>query len=191
MARRRARARALAAAGLLGIGCLALAAPAAADRGWVRGAPLNLRSGPGTQYRILGVVKPGEGLEVVEHGDAWTHVRTDAGDDGWITAGYLDPVAPPTQRLQQLESEVARLQEALDATRSEAERLRETNESLSGSDEGQRERIETLTRENYKLRAGQRWAEWIIGASILGMGMVAGAILARVGGRRSQRRLRL
>ena len=188
MTRRGAATQALVLVALL---ALCPAAAARAERGWVRGAPLNLRSGPGTQFRILAAVGPGEGLDVLERAEHWTKVRTPDGKEGWISAGYMDPIPPPQRRLEQLDAQVETLQAQLESSKAEASGLRDTNQSLSGADEGQRAEIERLTRENYKLRAGQRWAEWIIGASILGMGMVAGAILSRVSARRSHRRLRL
>jgi hypothetical protein len=42
-----------------------------------------------------------------------------------------------------------------------------------------------------KLRVGERWAEWLTGALILGLGMAAGAILRGIASRRRASRLRL
>ena len=73
----------------------------------------------------------------------------------------------------------------------EAEKLRSSNSELSGSDEGQKQEIARLTKENYKLRAGERWAEWITGALVLATGMALGALLSRISSRRGRQRLRL
>jgi uncharacterized protein YgiM (DUF1202 family) len=164
---------------------------ASAENAWVRGAPLNLRSGPGTKYRILAATQPGDRLQVLKRGDGWTQVRTREGKEGWIAGGYLDPKAPPMVRLAELEAEAEKLRATLSSTTDEAARLRESNETLTGSDSGQREEIERLTKENYKLRAGTRSAEWLTGALILSMGMVLGAIGHSVSGRRRSQRLRL
>lgn len=168
-----------------------VAGAASAEDVWVRGAPLNLRSGAGTEFRILASTQPGERLTVLKRGDGWTQVRTESGKEGWIVEGYLDTTAPPTLRLAELEAEAERLRGELDAMTDEAGRLRTTNEGLSSADNGQRSEIERLTKENYKLRAGTRSAEWLTGALILGMGMVLGAILHSVTGRRRNSRLRL
>lgn len=175
---------------LLAIG-LAAAGAASAEHAWVRGAPLNLRSGPGTQYRILAAAQPGDRMQVLKRGDGWTQVRTREGRAGWIAADYLDRKAPPTIRLAQLEAEAEKLRSSLSTTTEEASRLRESNDSLSSTDTGRRGEIERLTKENYKLRAGTRSAEWLTGALILGMGMVLGAILHSFSGRRRTHRLRL
>ncbi|MCP3987328.1 MAG: TIGR04211 family SH3 domain-containing protein [bacterium] len=168
-----------------------LAGAAQAESAWVRGAPLNLRSGPGTEFRILASAQPGERLEAIESDGGWTRVRT--GDDkiGWIAAGYLDRDAPPRARLAQLEAETEELRSNLTSTTDEAQRLRKTNDTLSSSDSGQVETIERLTKENYKLRAGTRWAEWLMGALIFSTGMALGAILQGFSGRRRGKRLRL
>lgn len=162
-----------------------------AETAWVRGAPLNLRSGPGTEYRILASAKPGDRLEVLQQRDDWTKVRTAQGKNGWIAAGYLDPQAPPTVRLAELEAESKRLRGTLSSTSEEAKRLRESNETLSSSDSGQKNEIDRLTQENYKLRAGTRYAEWLMGALIFSTGMALGAILHSASGRRRANRLRL
>ncbi len=175
---------------ILALACI-VAGAAGAEDAWVRGAPLNLRSGAGTEFRILASTQPGERLTVLKRSGDWTKVRTEAGKEGWIAAGYLDPEAPPTLRLTELEAEAERLQSELGVLSEETGELRSQNENLSSADSGQRGEIERLTRENYKLRAGTRSAEWLTGALILGMGMVLGAIVHSVTGRRRNSRLRL
>jgi SH3 domain protein len=181
----------LARVGALAVALTAAAGAARSESGWVRGAPLNLRTGAGDEYRIVGLVQPGEPLEVLERTSDWTRVRTGEGKEGWIPAGYLGADAPPHQRVAQLESEVGKLRAALDETRAEATRLRASQAALTDSDGSRRDELERLTRENAKLRAGTRWAEWLTGALLLSTGMVLGAILSRLAARRGTRRLRL
>ena len=176
----------------LGLSALLVAPPAAAEQGWIRGeVRLNLRSGPGNQYRILGVVKTGDPLQVLERRESWTMVRTGEGEDGWIPAGYLDTQPPPTMRLEELEVEVANLREVLEKAETEASTLRQRSEEVSTRDFQQKAEIERLTKENYRLRAGERWAEWITGALVLSTGMALGALLSRISSRRHRQRLRL
>ncbi len=181
-------------AGIAALCFLALLAalPAAAESAWVRGeVRLNLRSGPGAQYRILGVVVTGDALQVMKRTENWTKVKTAEGEDGWIPGGYLDPQPPPTLRLEQLEAEVASLRDALEKADTETSTLRERSEKLSTNDSEQATEIERLTKENYRLRAGERWAEWITGALVLSTGMALGALLSRISSRRHRQRLRL
>lgn len=186
-----ARHRRTAAAVLLALGLLAPQA-SGAERAWIKGeVRLNLRSGPGTAYRILTGVQTGDALTVMERDERWTRVRTGDGKVGWIPAGYLEPKPPPGVRLAQLEVEARRLREQLEKTGAEAEALRASNESLTTSDTEQRAELERLTRDNLELRAGARWPEWITGALILSTGMVLGAILSRLSGRGRRQRIRL
>lgn len=164
----------------------------AAETGWVRGeVRLNLRSGAGTQYKILGTVETGDELVVLDTADSWTRVRTPDGRVGWIPAGYLETQPPPSLRLEKVETEAAALRAELEKLRAEASRLRESNASLSAADSGQREKIESLQVENYELRASSRYQEWITGAMILGLGMLIGALLHRNSTRRPSSRIRL
>ena len=170
---------------------LALTA-AAANIGWVRGnIRLNLRSGAGTQFKILGGVETGDELAVLSTGESWTHVKTAEGKIGWIPAGYLETEPPPTLRLSMLEAETATLRTELVEIQAEAARLRESNATLGATDSGQREEIESLKIDNYQLRAGTRYQEWITGALILTLGTLVGAVLHRNATRRPSSRIRL
>jgi len=186
------QARLALAALLLIVSTLSLAGVATADTGWVRGnIRLNLRAGAGTQFKILGAIETGDQMDVLARGESWTRVRTADGKTGWIPAGYLETEPPPTLRLAQLETETESLRTQLGEIRSEAAELRESNVTLASTDSGQREQIESLKIENYELRAGSRYQEWITGALILAGGMILGAILHRNSTRRPSSRIRL
>jgi len=182
------------AGGMAALGLLALlvALPAVAEPAWVSGdVRLNLRSGAGNQFRILGVLKTGDALQVLERSEKWTKVRTAEGEEGWIPGGYLNPQPPPAIRLEELEAEVASLRNVLESAESEASGLRRHSEELASNDSEQKAEIERLTKENYRLHAGERWAEWITGALVLSTGMALGALLSRISSRRGRQRLRL
>ncbi|HHW60571.1 MAG TPA: SH3 domain-containing protein [Syntrophomonadaceae bacterium] len=58
----------------------------------VTGSSVNLRSGPGTDYPVLGSVKQGDLLVLVAAGDQWHQVKTTAGTTAYISAQYVEPV---------------------------------------------------------------------------------------------------
>jgi SH3 domain protein len=177
-------------AGLLLI--LAFAGAASAEAAWVKDElRLNLRSGPGVQYRIMGVVKTGDAVEIVERSEGWTQIRVASLGTGWIPVGYLQSEPPARVRLAQSEAQTSEFRDQLDLVSSEAERLKQENEELAARDEEQRTSIDRLGRENFELRAGARWPEWVTGAGILAAGMVLGAILRAISARRTRPRLRI
>jgi SH3 domain protein len=176
----------------LGLLALLVALPVLAEPAWVGcGVPLNLRKGPGNEYKILRQVRGGDSVQVQERRERWTKIRTAVGEEGWIASGYLDAQPPPTIRLEKLEGEVASLRNGLESAEAEASSLRRHSEELSTNDSEQKSEIERLTKENYRLHAGERWAEWITGALVLSTGMALGALLSRISSRRGRQRLRL
>ncbi len=163
-----------------------------AEAAWVRGGiRLNLRTEPGTQFRIIGGVSTGDAVNVISRIDGWTQIRLPDGSAGWIPEGYLQPKPPPTVRLEQLEDEVTTLRAQLEASNAQTAELGATNEILAGRDGGHRSEIDRLQVENSELRANKRWPEWITGASVLAAGMLLGMILHRNATRRPSSRIRL
>jgi hypothetical protein len=183
----------------IAFGALTAASPTpawAAENGWVRGEiRLNIRTGAGTQFKIVGVAKTGDGVEILKREDGWTKIRLKGNSgkprEGWIPEGYLKASPPPTLRLAQAEEEVSRLTNEFNALREETQALREKEAALTLADGVQATHIEELTRENMRLHAGDRYPEWITGASILAAGMLLGSLIYRASTRRQQTRIRL
>lgn len=168
---------------------------ARAESAWVKDEMrLNVRTGPGTKYRIQGAIETGDAVEVLRRDEGWTQVRIRNGggeaEEGWIPEGYLQSEMPARIRLARFEEQGAELQKQLEELGRRTEALEAENEELTGRDAAQREEIQQLTRENLELRAGARWPDRIAGAAILGAGMILGAILGRRG-RRAGPRVRL
>jgi hypothetical protein len=128
---------------------------------------------------------------VLERSEDWAKVRTAAGQEGWVPGGFLQTQPPAPTRPEDLDDEAARLRSVLESTEAETSDLRRKSEELSASDSEQKAEIERLTKENYRLHAGERWAEWITGALVLSTGMALGALLSRISSRRQRQRLRL
>jgi hypothetical protein len=63
-------------------------------------AYVNLRAGPGTNYRVIGQVKRGVSLEILEENGGWLHSRLEGGMEGWIskaaTSDGYKPSPPPS-----------------------------------------------------------------------------------------------
>ena len=64
-----------------------------AEPAWleVAGVTLRLRSGPSTADDIIGQLRPGTALELLERGDEWSQVRLQDGLTGWAHNDFLLP----------------------------------------------------------------------------------------------------
>jgi len=179
----------------LAVLCLAALLPAAsatAQEVWVRDeVRLNLRTGPGSQYRITGAIATGDSVRVTDRAEGWTKVRMANGREGWVPAGFLDEEPPAAVRVDRMEGETRELREAVSALREEVEALRTERDALAESEGTLRARAEALEAENLKLEAGARWPEWITGAAILATGMLVGSILQSWMSRRPRSRIKL
>jgi len=177
---------------LLGPGSAAAeAAPAAPQKAWVSGqVRVNFRAAPAIDGAPLGILTSGDPVTILERRGDWARVETAEGASGWISRDYLDAQPPPAERIRELEARIADLQRQLAGSRQETDALRERIANL-GSERDQRdERLEQLRAENRDLRAGERWPYLVTGASILGAGMVAGALVRGWSSRRISPRIR-
>ncbi|MGR9106421.1 MAG: TIGR04211 family SH3 domain-containing protein [Gammaproteobacteria bacterium] len=105
-----------------------------------------LRSGQGTQYKILESLESGTPLTVLKNdsGDGWTYVKTEEKKTGWVLTRFLT------------DAPIARI--ALDTATKELENLRQENQKIkdelgalkTGHDTTATE-INTLTEEKNKL----------------------------------------
>lgn len=185
--RRMAAARAAGIPALVAV-TLAVAAGAAAETAWVKDEiQLQLRTGAGTSFRIIGSIQTGDAVDVLERGEKWTRVRVRGTDEGWIPSGYLQESMPAKLRLARAEAEVGELRQRVSELEGVAERAQQESEELGSRGAEQTLELERLTRENAELRAGARWPEWVAGAAILSTGMLCGAWIRGRGDRRSSR----
>jgi hypothetical protein len=64
----------------------------------VKWALVNLREGPGTNYKVIGKATKGTSLEILEEKRGWLHVRLEDGKEAWIskTATSSGAKTPPS-----------------------------------------------------------------------------------------------
>ncbi len=153
---------------------------------------LNLRTGPGTEFRILDSIQTGDSVTILSRRDGWTRVRLRDAREGWIPEGYLAAEPPARIQLERLTATEGESREEAERLRGELESLRATHAEVASAHAELTTHVDGLERENLELRAGARWPEWIAGAGILSCGMIVGAILQSWGAsRRSKPRIRL
>ncbi len=195
MARHARRHGALVRGARLAGACLAVllfATPGLSERAWIKDElRLNLRTGPGVQFRIVGRLKTGDTVEILKTGEGWTQIRMAELGEGWIPEGYLQPTPPARLRLDQSEGQTQELRVRVDELTRKNTELAGERATLASRDGDQQAQISRLTRENMEMRAGARWPHWITGAGILASGMLLGIIVRAGAGRRSRPRIRL
>lgn len=121
-----------------------VAAASAADRYVSDELSINLRRGPGNDYRITQLLDAGAPVTVIETGDGWTHIRTEGGSDGWVLSRFLSDEPAARTQLAQMRDRVAELEQ------SNASLREELAQALNGSSE-LGELKEELTAENKAL----------------------------------------
>ncbi|WDY56153.1 TIGR04211 family SH3 domain-containing protein [Pseudomonas sp. PSKL.D1] len=180
---------------------VALAAPVhaeepASDARWVSDSlSTYVRSGPTDGHRIVGTLKSGQKLTLLGTQGNYSQVRGQSGDVVWILSNDLQSVPGQTERLPQLDAQVAELsgqlktiddswktrvqgmQETLDSRKKLIDELeaRNTalNEQLDQSQSTLRDTQARLGDENKQVM--MRYM--VYGGSIAGAGLLAGLIL--------------
>ncbi len=172
----------------LSLALLVIMAPASAARAdYVRDEiRINMRTGPGVNYRIVQLLASGDQVTRLGEKEDWTQVRTPAGEEGWVPSTYLSSEPPPsvqlpdvTARLRKTGAHARELEEQLKAQAREVVEL-----------EGLRERVKKLESDNVRLSNSTRWKDFASGGTIVLIGMLIGSLLPR-GGRQRTRRLKL
>jgi SH3 domain protein len=77
------------------IGLLILPAASVAETVYVsENFEITMRTGPGTDRKIISLVESGKALEILEKGEEWSKVRTFNGKEGWVLNRYLSASQP-------------------------------------------------------------------------------------------------
>lgn len=115
---------------------------------------LPLRSGAGTQYRIIQNAMPsGTPLEVLETGSDYTRVRTPRGNEGWVANQYLseDPIA--ADLLEGVRKELAAARQQVTELSSELDQVTEQRDSLQNAENNLSSRAEELRTELARIKS--------------------------------------
>jgi uncharacterized protein YraI len=71
-----------------GLGAVIVGLTAGAAMAAVASASVNVRTGPGTSYGIVDVLRPGESVDITDRDGGWCRVDK-AGPNGWVSCNYL------------------------------------------------------------------------------------------------------
>lgn len=114
-----------------------------------------IRSGEGTQYRILhSGVKSGTPVELLEQSESgYSRVRTREGIEGWIVSRYLTETPIARDRLAAANRELERTRSQLQSTREELAQVKAERSSLASSERNLESRASQLAEELENIKA--------------------------------------
>lgn len=117
---------------LTGIVILGLAMPLQAKNIYVRGVTkITMRTGPGTDNKIVAMLLSGTKLEILEYQKDWSQVKTADGKSGWVLTRFLTEEVPRALVVQQLQKENQQLETALGEARAKVGDLEARNLELT------------------------------------------------------------
>jgi SH3 domain protein len=173
---------------------------------------VTLRTGQGTEFGIVRMIRSGTPVEVLEQDrqTGYARIRMPGGTEGWILARYLtdspvgaEELVTARQRIDQLARENRELTEErnrymgeADALAEELARLKDLSSNAIALEDANRglrstlirneETIGNLEADNRRLRSSVTRDWFLTGAGVLGGGILLGVILPRLRWRRKR-----
>ncbi|MDR9425999.1 MAG: TIGR04211 family SH3 domain-containing protein [Marinobacter sp.] len=114
---------------------------------------LPLRSGAGTQYRIVQNAMPsGTALEVLEVGSDYTRVRSPSGNEGWVANQYLSDQPIAADQLKEVRRQLEAARQQVTELTSKLEKVTEQRDGLQNAENNLSSRAEALQEELTRIK---------------------------------------
>lgn len=114
---------------------------------------LPLRSGAGTQYRIVQNAMPsGTALEVLEVGSDYTRVRSPSGNEGWVANQYLSDQPIAADQLEEVRRQLEAARQQVTELTSKLEEVTEQRDGLQNAENNLSSRAEELQEELTRIK---------------------------------------
>ncbi|MGA1823866.1 MAG: TIGR04211 family SH3 domain-containing protein [bacterium] len=141
---------------------------------------VNLRSGPGYEFKIISLLSSGEELVILEELEDWYKIRLKNDDSnkktGWILKALVTEEEPMAMQIVDLKKSQEALTAQLNQLKSENMGLTRSKIELEKINHIQKSELDNLKAEYYK-KINSNSLKWmLIGASILLMGVIMGTI---------------
>ena len=141
---------------------------------------VNLRSGPGYEFKIISLLSSGKELVVLEEREDWYKIRlkndTSNKKMGWILKALVKEEKPMAMQIVDLKNSQAGLKEQLNQLKSENMEFTKSKIELEKINQIQKDELDSLKTKYYKeINSNSlKWA--IVGALILLSGIVMGTM---------------
>ncbi len=171
---------------LLTVLCLVGFAAQADARSYIRDEiRVNMRAGPGLQYKIIELLTSGDPVRNLGTEQEWTRVRSAAGKEGWVPKGYVTNEPPPSVALPGVQAKLtqatSKIDELTKKLATQATAIQELDELRSSNQE--------LLSEVNELTWSSGWKSMATGAAVIVLGMVIGLLIPRGSGARNRLKL--
>lgn len=95
--------------------------------------PIDLRTGPSNQHRVIADLKEATEVQVLEAISGWSRVQVRDGKEGWILTRFLSPQMPNKLLLEKLQKEYDDIIAKAGSPLKEIEQLKRENQQLKDS----------------------------------------------------------
>ena len=92
---------------------------------------ITVRTGKGTNRKIIALIKSDQKVETIEKGEEWTLVRLQDGKEGWVLSRYLTNSIPNSIQLELLQLKYDNLEQQAKSLALEIDKLKSDNKKLS------------------------------------------------------------
>lgn len=165
-----------------------LTATAQAKTGYVRDQiHVNMRTGPGNQFRIVRMLESGNALQIHQEKENWIQVVAPGGKGGWMPKRFLTKKLPAVVLLPQVQEKLARAEKSVEDLRNRLAVQEKTIQEL----ETLRQRNKFLETRTSELSFADTWRKWATGAVIAGIFLIFGHLYSPRGAGQRTRKIRL
>jgi len=113
-----------------------------------------VRDGKGMEYKILGVARSDEKVDVLDTEGEYANIRLPGGVEGWMLSRYLTRTLPKTEMLEKLAEDKDQIREKQASALDEINKLKGEKESLEETQQMHERKIKSLDDEYAELKSG-------------------------------------
>lgn len=113
---------------------------------------ITLRTGPGTDHRVVKMLESGQKVEIIYQEADWSQVRLEDGDKGWLLTRFVSAEKPSSVLLKSLQNDHDLLLKKTKNIREENEKLTKENNSLAVELTASQKELKKITAEYSSLK---------------------------------------
>lgn len=86
---------------------------------------INVRKGPGIDFQVIGSVRPGDSVRILERGAGWVKIQpAGKGLVGWVAASFVSQGKPPVVPIEEYQNAIAQREAQIEALKHENDSLK-------------------------------------------------------------------